>query len=181
MRDWMCYPKIDRQYCMQRYKTSVWITADWSFYPIHRSIYCNWPNRLRINCFERYWETQVLIKSLSSKTENEILTAKRLSVTNDFLPWYCLLFFNALFIWQPWLKLFPLQSNKEIKIKFNLTWALQLWKLFNSSWLPWTAAFFPGLIEFSLILTAFKSAYTAERLTSEEGYNVIEKALRNKP
>ena len=41
--------------------------------------------------------------------------------------------------------------------------------------------FFPGLIEFSLILTAFKSAYTAERLMSEEGYNVIEKALRNKP
>ena len=31
-----------------------------------------------------------------------------------------IIFFNALFIWQPWLKLFPLQSNKEIKIKFNL-------------------------------------------------------------
>lgn len=139
MRDWMCYPKIDGQYCMQRYKTSVWIT-DWSFYPIHRSIYCNWPNRLRINCFERYWETQVLIKSLSSKTENEILTAKRWAVTNDFLPWYCLLFFNALFIWQPWLKLFPLQSNNQVQSNLSSSTVKAIQQQLttvNSRFFPW--------------------------------------------
>ena len=180
MRDWMCYPKIDRQYCMQRYKTSVWIT-DWSFYPIHRSISATGRIGWELTVLKGIERRKCLLNHYHPKLKMKYWLQSDYQWQTTSFRGTAYYFFKALFIWQPWLKLFPLQSNKEIKIKFNLTWALQLWKLFNSSWLPWTAAFFPGLIEFSLILTAFKSAYTAERLTSEEGYNVIEKALRNKP